>query len=563
MTHPERPSPPERPPRKPDGDLLLAQALDACLSAEQAEPGSSAAIIARQPAWARGDLRAMVALAHSLEASAAGVGPSAEFTTAARERLLQRSAGEATVLGGPHLTAVEGLSRVRGRRRWKLLARGSVGLFAAVMALGATLSASASSLPGDPLYTVKQAQEELNLRLATDDQARVLALLRRADARLDETSRLLQQGRTSEAVEVAQRFDQSVERATTAFVVTVDRHDDPERYEHLQSALGEQQQRLETIIQSAPEPARPDLREALTTTERGRELMADPRPVERALGLRQRPQAAAAAPTSHAEEEPTAVPTATSVPPTPVPPTATPVVVVASRAAHSNDDDERDRDREDDRPAVAITRPSNNSNGNTGRGNASRQQQAPTSSSSSDDGAHDELEEHDASSPTQVAFKPPAAVQRSSDDDHGDHDSSGPEERPTVARPTEVRLTEPPLAPEVEARTGSDRGESNTSTRSTTRTSGSGSKREVAPPPPTPTTPPATSVRSSEADDRASTVTLDAARSTPTLTATPTPKRTADARQGTSGGTNRSGVDTRSGSGSDSGDRRDSGDGDD
>ena len=47
---------------------------------------------------------------------------------------------------------------------------------------------------------VREAQEELGVRLATDDQARAMALLHRADARLDETARLLQQGRTDEAL---------------------------------------------------------------------------------------------------------------------------------------------------------------------------------------------------------------------------------------------------------------------------------------------------------------------------------------------------------------------------
>ena len=46
---------------------------------------------------------------------------------------------------------------------------------------------------------LKQAQEELGVRLAADDQQRALALLRQANARLDETTRLLQQGRTLDA----------------------------------------------------------------------------------------------------------------------------------------------------------------------------------------------------------------------------------------------------------------------------------------------------------------------------------------------------------------------------
>src|SRR6266511_1957330 len=173
-------------PSKPNGELLLAQALDECIRAERAQPGSSAV-----------------------------------FVEAARSRLLHRITGEPVALTAPWLRPVTGARRGR-RARWKWLVRGSVGLFAALLATTAALTASANSLPGDALYGVKQAQEELNLRLAADDQARVLALLRRADARLEETAQLWQQGRTSEAVQLAQRYDQSVERATTAFVITGD-----------------------------------------------------------------------------------------------------------------------------------------------------------------------------------------------------------------------------------------------------------------------------------------------------------------------------------------------------
>ena len=131
--------------------------------------------------------------------------------------------------------------------------RGSAGLLAALVAVSANLTASASALPGDALYGVKQAQEELGVRLATDDQARVLAHLRRADARLDETARLLAQGRTSEAVETAQRYDQSVERATTTYVVSLDfasprgGASGPRR-----DQAGEQQEQLEAILDAAP-----------------------------------------------------------------------------------------------------------------------------------------------------------------------------------------------------------------------------------------------------------------------------------------------------------------------
>jgi hypothetical protein len=442
MNSREEPTARPLPPSKPNRELLLAQALDACIRVERSQPGCSSGIIARQPASVRAELRQLVALARSISASAADLGPSADFVEGARSRLMGRITGEPVALSTPVLRPADGGSRRRHRRRskWKWLVRGSVGLLAAVIGTTATLSASASSLPGDLLYSVKQAQEELNLRLAADDQARVLALLRRADARLDETARLLEQGRTYEAVQVAQRYDQSVERATTAFVVTVDHADEASRYEHLEITLGMQQERLATILQSAPEPARPDLREALALTERGRELMADPRPVERVLGLRQRrpPAAAAAAvPTSQTEEQPTSVsankPGDVKAALAPAA-TATPAAMLA-RA----DRDESEADRSGHQADSPIVAKPQTGNSNSGVGGA--RQQASVSPASADarggEGEHNADESHSqAAQPARVAVEPTSVEHQAhisgAEDNHAGDER---EDQPLVARP--------------------------------------------------------------------------------------------------------------------------------
>src|SRR5207247_4103003 len=99
-------------PSKSNGELLLAQALEACIRAERAQAGSSTEIIARQPHAARAELRRLLALAHSIEASGASVAPSALFVEAARSRLLHRITGEPVALTAPWLRPV-----TRGARR--------------------------------------------------------------------------------------------------------------------------------------------------------------------------------------------------------------------------------------------------------------------------------------------------------------------------------------------------------------------------------------------------------------------------------------------------------------
>src|SRR5260370_1033299 len=341
MSMQDEPPSPEFPQRLPTRELLLAQALDACITAERRASGSAQAIIALQPAWLRADLQSMMSLAGSLDSAAAGATMSPEFRMAARARLMQHIGAEIAsgpvALIGPRLSAVPSrnghypISRRRSRWLW----RSSAGLLAAVLGVAATLTASASALPGDALYNRKQAQEELSVRLAPDDQARALALLGRADARLDETARLLVQGRTSAALETTQRYGHNVERATTTYVVTM--NDTSEQSQgpgtlNLEERLTQQQEQLQTILQSAPEPARADLREALVTTERGRALVADPRPVERALGRASsdRSAVAAAVPTTAAEDSPTVAPTRR---PAVVPRPPAPVVV-----AHTPDE---------------------------------------------------------------------------------------------------------------------------------------------------------------------------------------------------------------------------------
>ena len=327
--------------REPTRELLLAQALDACIEAERHLTGSSDEVIGRQPAWARAELHQLVSLAAALDAAAGQTVIADDFRVAARERLMARiggslESGHASATG-PWLTTVPAVPSANGHQRPKRLRskwmwRGaSGGLLAAALAVTATLTASASSLPGEPLYGIKQAREELGVRLAADDQARALALMVQADARLDEAARLLQQGRTADVAETTQRFDQVVERATTTYVVAVDESTrGGPTGENMESRLSQQQEQLQELLQTAPEPARADLREALVTTERGRALVADPRPVDRVQGRTapRPPEVAAALPTVAAEDEPTAVPT-----PTQTPPTATPVVVVAEPPA--------------------------------------------------------------------------------------------------------------------------------------------------------------------------------------------------------------------------------------
>jgi hypothetical protein len=103
------------------------------------------------------------------------------FRTELRSRLLT----EAAVVLAPR------------RRRWLpsfTLLRPvlAVAALALVVAWG-TIGAAAASLPGDPLYAVKRATEDVQVALTFDDVARMQLLAELADRRLDELARITEQ----------------------------------------------------------------------------------------------------------------------------------------------------------------------------------------------------------------------------------------------------------------------------------------------------------------------------------------------------------------------------------
>jgi hypothetical protein len=367
--------------------LLLAQALEACIQAERRLPGSADQIIAREPAWARAELRRLVALAGSLDAAATSAVMSEEFRSAARARLMRRisptlvedhlhAVGQNghTTTNGVWLTTVpsrNGHHVVARRRRSSWLWRAGLGgLLAAALVVPATMTAAASALPGEPLYSVKQVREEIGFRFAADDQARTLALLNQADARLDETARLLQQGRTDQVAATTQRFDDVLDRAAATYVVTIAEAQpaDPTTNAAVSSTLNRQQQELQNLLDTAPQPAQADLREALVVNERSRALLSD-QPTQRAA--RPPSPAVAAVPTQAPEVQPTSVPTqvARSVPP-PVDLVAQPTVALNADAQDRHEGRGIAREPHEDAvdaqveaPTVVVVTPNRSSSG--------------------------------------------------------------------------------------------------------------------------------------------------------------------------------------------------------
>jgi len=125
------------------------------------------------------------------------------FRTELRSRLLS----EAAVVLAP-----------RPRRfvpSWTILRPAlAVAALALVVAWG-TASAAAVSLPGEPLYAVKRASEDVQLTLTFDDVARMQLLAELADRRLDELARTAEQ-QPSNAPTATTEYADAVTKFTNA-----------------------------------------------------------------------------------------------------------------------------------------------------------------------------------------------------------------------------------------------------------------------------------------------------------------------------------------------------------
>jgi len=141
---------------------------------------------------------------------------------------------------------------------WRRLLSGAVAAGLALALAGGTIGASASSLPGDTLYGVKQLTEQAQLSLAVTDASRAQLQLDQLARRLDEINRLLKQGRPVPAgvLEAVQR--ESDDLANHSQILSSE-----DLTEKVLETLQHQQELLNSILASAPDGAKPALEKAL------------------------------------------------------------------------------------------------------------------------------------------------------------------------------------------------------------------------------------------------------------------------------------------------------------
>jgi hypothetical protein len=130
-----------------------------------------------------------------------------------------------------------------------------------VLVLAGATSAAASSLPGDPLYAVKRASEDVRLALTFDDVARTKLLSDLTDRRLEELAEIAKK-RPSSAPTATQEYADAVNNFADALdkLRGADSEDKRNLAQDLaEAARAKHKAALDAVKEQLPADARPDV----------------------------------------------------------------------------------------------------------------------------------------------------------------------------------------------------------------------------------------------------------------------------------------------------------------
>ena len=233
-----------------DFDDILNQCVESMLAGDSIE-----ACLARYPEHAR-ELEPLLRTAFAT-AQASHVEPRPEFRAAARQRLMTALAQRAE------------------RRRWRFSLFGwqRRWAFAVTVALVILLSgtgtvfAAENSLPGDALYEVKMASEEVRLALTRGDLDRAKLEVAFAQRRIVEMEEMVGRGKPQMVDALALRLANHIERVER-LNISAQRPRDVEELRTILERDGQRQlSSLDALLERAPERAKPVLRQTIEMTE--------------------------------------------------------------------------------------------------------------------------------------------------------------------------------------------------------------------------------------------------------------------------------------------------------
>lgn len=198
--------------------------------------------------------------------------PSLDFKLKARVRLMEEIHERQGITRWPWL-------RYRGARKQMVLRRrfSMVGIIVAIVltvtaAGGGTAYASQASLPGDTLYPVKLATEEVRMGLPGDEIAKAERALTFAERRVAEMEALTARGRTEDLALAVERYDEAIDRVTARIERANDRGLATGNVTaRVAEATARHLSVLDRVYDRVPDQAKPAIAHAREVSQRGHE----------------------------------------------------------------------------------------------------------------------------------------------------------------------------------------------------------------------------------------------------------------------------------------------------
>jgi crotonobetainyl-CoA:carnitine CoA-transferase CaiB-like acyl-CoA transferase len=129
--------------------------------------------------------------------------------------------------------------------------------------------ASGEALPGDSLYGLKRGLERAALALTASSAVDTRLLLQFADRRLGEADELLQRGRPADLAQALDGYETAIGELLEIAA------QEPDQLDEVADALARHELKLQSVLDQAPEQAKPGLTRALERSQHGMDTVEE------------------------------------------------------------------------------------------------------------------------------------------------------------------------------------------------------------------------------------------------------------------------------------------------
>ena len=296
--------------------VSFKRSLERCLQ-ELTRTGDVEASLRRYPQYA-GQLRPLLEMAQATHRYYEAVPEAPGGLAAGRKRLLAMAAQQRARGVGAASATRTATTRTAGRKIQLIFATRLIAVLLVVVVGTAALGggvvwAAGDSLPGDLLYPVKLATEDVRLALTSAPADQVDLALQFVEERAEEVQTLVVAGRQVPD-ETVTRMERHIERALTQAAWASD-EEITGLLTQIAGCTRTQAQVLEQVQMTAPQQAQPGLEHAATVCRQGAEAAEDGLNDPQAFRRRYRHQRGARPEPAEGTPEPTSVPEQVTVTP--------------------------------------------------------------------------------------------------------------------------------------------------------------------------------------------------------------------------------------------------------